>query len=357
MSLSILARHPRDLTVAWAQRVVDQKKLGITVSSINVHSVDVGTTTRIRVTVEHNGLYVIPRHWFVKIPSLSWRSWLITALPRLLFTEVSFYKDMSHVVSVNKPTVLAAQSKFGRGVTLVLADVTEYGAIPGVTRDSLTIEQVRLVIEQLALLHASFWNNVTLDQEYSWLGAPIRKLEDRLGKVLAVPLMKHGLKCAGSIIPTKLYKPALQYARQRGEAMHLLSEGPRTLTHHDCHPGNLFWDKSQPGLLDWQLVRIGEGVSDIAYLLATTLEPKIRKVHEASLLVLYQKELKKLGIKNLDTTKLFQRYRAHLIYPFEAMVVTLAVGGMMERESNLELIRRATAAVEDQKVFDIYNAD
>jgi hypothetical protein len=101
------------LTVAWAQRVVDQKFLDITVTSIEVLSVDIGTTTRIRVAVEHNGMDEFPRDWFVKLPSLSWRAWLITALPKLLFMEVSFYKDMSKSVPVNIPTVLAAQSKFG----------------------------------------------------------------------------------------------------------------------------------------------------------------------------------------------------------------------------------------------------
>jgi hypothetical protein len=46
-----------------------------------------------------------------------------------------------------------------------------------------------------------------------------------------------------------------------------------------------------------------------------------------------------------------QRYRAHLIYPFEAMIVTLAIGGMMSLESNHELLRRTAAAVEDLDVF------
>lgn len=354
MSLSILARRPSDLTVAWAQRVVNQTKLGIKVSSIDILSVDIGTTTRIRVKVEHDGADSFPHRWFIKLPSLSWRAWLITALPRLLFTEVSFYQNMSTTIPVNKPSVLAAQSQFGRGATLVLADLNEFGAIPGLSRDSLTIDQAKLVIEQLAQLHARFWNSETLDQDHHWLGAPVRRLEDKLGIALAFPLMKRGLKKAGNIIPTTLHEPALQYARQRKKAMHFLSEGSRTLIHHDCHPGNLFWNKSQPGFLDWQLVRIGEGVGDIAYLLATALEPEIRQVHEESLLDYYQQKLIGLGVTQVESGQLFQRYRAHLIYPFEAMVVTLAVGGMMELESNLELIRRATAAFEDQNVFEIF---
>jgi len=57
------------------------------------------------------------------------------------------------------------------------------------------------------------------------------------------------------------------------------------------------------------------------------------------------------GIAGIDVKMLLQRYRAHLIYPFEAMIVTLAIGGMMNLESNHELIRRTAAAVEDLDAF------
>jgi aminoglycoside phosphotransferase (APT) family kinase protein len=59
--------------------------------------------------------------------------------------------------------------------------------------------------------------------------------------------------------------------------MRALALGPKTLVHHDCHPGNLFWTQSQPGFLDWQLIRLGEGIGDIAYFLATALEPECRR--------------------------------------------------------------------------------
>jgi aminoglycoside phosphotransferase (APT) family kinase protein len=143
----------------------------------------------------------------------------------------------------------------------------------------------------------------------------------------------------------------MHYARQRGHVMQLLADGPRTLVHHDLHPGNLFWQQSQPGFLDWQLVRTGEGIGDVAYFLATALTPETRRTHEARLLARYHQVLVDNHMAAPDFTKLLQRYRAHLIYPFEAMVMTLAIGRLMEQESNLELIRRAATAVEDHDAF------
>jgi hypothetical protein len=87
-------------------------------------------------------------------------------------------------------------------------------------------------------------------------------------------------------------------------------------------------------------------------LLATTLSPETRRAHEADLLAHYAQVLAECGMVISDTV-LRQRYRAHCSYAFEAMVVTLAIGGMMDLSSNLELIGRATAAVQDLDSFAV----
>ena len=353
MKQNILAHSPSDLTVAWAQRIVDNHSTDTIVSKVDIVSVDIGTTTRIRVIVEHNGPETLPRRWFVKLPSLAWRARWITALPRLLHTEVRFYNEITEPIPISRPSILAAQSKFGWGSTLVLTDVTEFGASPGCSSDALTAAQAALIVEQLAYFHAHFWNKANPSLSYRWLANPVRRLEDVLGTVLAVPLMKRGLRRAGSLIPPELHAPAIHYAHHRRRAMRFLSEGSQTLIHHDCHPGNLFWHKSQPGFLDWQLVRMGEGISDVAYFLATALNPETRRLHEANLLSSYIQILMNNGVAGIDLASQLQRYRAHLVYPFEAMLVTLAIGGMMDVESNLELIRRTVAAVEDLDAFAV----
>lgn len=356
MKQNIIVHNPSDLTDAWAQRIVDKHSTDTIVSKIDVVSVDIGTTTRVRVIVEHNGPETLPRRWFVKLPSMAWRARWITALPRLLHTEVRFYNEIIEPIPISRPFILAAQSKFGRGSTLVLADVTEFSASPGCSSDALTAAQAALIVEQLAYFHAHFWNKVAPSPSYQWLADPVRRLEDFLGTIFAVPLMKRGLRRAGSLVPPHLHAPAIHYARHRRKAMRFLSEGSQTLVHHDCHPGNLFWHKSKPGFLDWQLVRAGEGISDVAYFLSTALTPETRRLHEAPLISMYIQILMNNDVVGIDLTSQLQRYRTHLIYPLEAMLVTLAIGGMMDLESNLELIRRTVAAVEDLDAFAVMQA-
>jgi len=351
MKHGILVRKPSDLTVDWAQQVVNQHDNNVIVTGVEIVAVEVGTTTRVRVTVDHDSAK-LPKSWFVKLPSLAWRARMITSLPRLLHTEVRFYNEVARSVPVTMPVCLAAQSQFGYGSTLVLANITEFQGIPSDSGDSLTRSQSVLVVEQLARFHGHFWNTGH-HPNHRWLTGSVRRLEDSLGSALAVPLMKRGLTLAGKTIPSALHKPALRYARNRREVMRFLTQAPQTLIHHDCHSGNLFWnkDKSYVGFLDWQLVRMGEGVSDVAYFLATALKPEVRQQHELELLAIYGQILTANGIVDINNEALVQRYRAHLTYAFEAMIITLAVGGMMDVEHNLELIRRTAAAVDTLDAF------
>lgn len=350
---SILAQSPRDLTVAWAQRVINQHDNEVRVSHVEVLNVDVGTTTRVQLAVEHDGANYLPKQWFVKMPSLAWRARVITALPCLLHTEARFYNEISPLVSLNLPHFLAAQSDFGRGAIVVLVDVKEFSGCAGQPADALNFNQAAEVVQHLAMFHAHFALHQNLEQKYPWLASSVRKVEDALGSALAVPLMKRGLRRAGAAVPTELHHQALRYAKQRKKIMAFLNDAPRTLIHHDCHPGNLFWRNNEVGFLDWQLVRLGEGVSDVAYFLATALEPETRRAHEQDLLSLYIETLKLHGVVDVDKENLLPRYRAHCVYAFEAMLLTLAVGGMMKLESNLELIRRAASAVQDLDSFSV----
>ncbi|RMG08597.1 MAG: aminoglycoside phosphotransferase family protein, partial [Planctomycetota bacterium] len=265
-------------------------------------------------------------------------------------TEVRFYAEVAARVPVPRPRVLAATRRFGRGYTLVLGDLAEAGFRPGRAEDALSPAQAGAVVDLLADLHARFWEDPSLSTDLAWLGGPVRRLEDGLGTALARPLMRRGLARAGEAVPPALHAPALRYAARRRAAMRRLHAGPRTLTHHDCHPGNLYWSPDGPGLLDWQLVRVGEGVGDVAYLLACGLDPVERRAHERELLGRYAKRLARGGVR-ADPDALYERYRAHTVYAFEAMVVTLAVGDMMDEGAARALVRRAAQAAADLDAF------
>jgi len=351
---TIIVSRVDQLTVQWAQAVMDQHAFGARVQSVALLSSEIGTTTRVHLKVEHDGEQSLARLWFVKLPSTSrWVRW-VTALPRLLQTEIRYYHELQAVVPVAQPAMVMGKHTVGWASTLVLCHLKEQNAQPGQPSDELTVDQAMKVVEQLAILHAKFWNSEQLNTDFRWLSGRVRRLEDFLGSILAVPLMKLGLYRANGLVSESVKVQAIQYAKNRRKIMRFLAAGPKTIVHHDCHPGNLFWDaQGVPGLLDWQMVRVGEGIGDVAYFLATALAPEVRRQHEMKLLAHYQDSLAKKGVPAVHTKALYQRYRAHLTYPFEAMVISQAIGGMMAPESNRLLIQRVAAAVEDHNAFAV----
>lgn len=353
MPKNIVVSQPGELTVTWAQRIAEQHEANVVVTRVEMLSVDVGTTTRVRLAVQYGSFSALPTRWFVKLPSLAWRARLITALPQLLTTEIRFYQELAISVPIALPHCLAAQSRWDGRSVLVLTDVEESGAIAGEADDILSVGQAVRVIDELARLHACFWHREGIPPCHHWLAGRVRRLEDHLGAVLAVPLMRQGLRHASGVVPARLIKQAMNYAHNRRHAMRFLAASPQTLVHHDCHPGNIFWHHDKVGLLDWQLVRVGEAIGDVAYFLATSLTPEQRRLHENRLLARYASQLRHHGIGEgeIDYGRLAERYRAHLVYAFEAMVLTLAVGKMMATASNLALIHRTATAVDDLDAF------
>lgn len=348
----LIIRHPRELTAEWAQKILSQQIADIQVANVTIQNIDIGTTTRIHALVEHNGPVQIPRRWFIKLPSLNWRARLITLLPGLLSTEVHFYQHIAHHVPLVTAQALGAASNLFGTSTLVINHVEEHGAKAGIAGQALSLEQAQAVIKNLAQLHARFWNKGRANGHLRRLDGPTRKLEDTLGSLFAVPLMRLALKKAKHLLSDDLAKGALEYARHRKSVMALINQGPQTLIHRDCHPGNFFWQNDQPGFLDWQLVRIGEGMADVAYFLATSLQRELRQASEFDLLELYRQELQTAGIFVAADT-LRGRYRLHLSYPFEAMLLTLAIGGLMDQQGNEIMIQRAAQAVADNQVFEL----
>ena len=92
-------------------------------------------------------------------------------------------------------------------------------------------------------------------------------------------------------------------------------------------------------------------MSDIAYFLSTALTPEKRRLHGDGLLDYYFQCLVNNGVVGIDKETIQQRFRAHLVYPFEAMILTLALGGMMDFQDNCKLIQRTVCAIEDFDTF------
>lgn len=281
---------------------------------------------------------------FIKRPSRSLVARAFVAVPRLSRAEVGFYTELRDQVPIATPQCHAA-GHFWRGFIVVLEDLTDSGATLRSSTDTLSTDEAASLLASLAAMHRQWWERT---ESHPWLARNPRR-ELKLGALLSPSLCRLGLWRVGSAVPKPLHKPISRYARNRRTAQETMSAGPATLIHNDCHPGNQFVAADgRPGLIDWQLCRAGPWARDVAYLLATSLDPETRRSAERDLLAGY---LNQLGPVAPTLEEAWLAYRRNVVYAVEAMLVTAAVGVMMPKSTSITLVNRAAKAAADLDSF------
>ena len=315
---------------------------GQPVAEIEILDDQSGTTrrTRARLRLDDGQELAV----FIKRPSRSLVARAFVAVPRLSRAEVGFYTELRDQVPIATPQCHGA-GRFWRGFMVVLEDLTDSGATLRRSTDTLSADEAASLLASLAAMHRQWWGRT---ESHPWLDLNPRR-ELKLGALLSPSLCRFGLWRVGSAVPKPLHKPISHYARNRRAAQATMSAGPATLIHNDCHPGNQFVTADgRPGLIDWQLCRAGPWARDVAYLLATSLDPETRRSAERDLLADY---LNQLGPVAPTGDEAWLAYRRNIVYAVEAMLVTAAVGVMMPKSTSLVLVNRASAAAADLDSF------
>ncbi len=301
-----------------------------------------GTTRRTRARLSLADGDVLPV--FVKRPSRSLVARAFVAVPRLSRAEVGFYAELRDQVPVATPHCHGAGHSW-LDFIVVLEDLADSGATVRSSTDTLSADEAAELLAELADMHRQWWGRTG---SHPWLTLNARR-ELRLGAVLSPSLCRLGLWRVGSTVPEPLRQALSRYARNRRAAHASMSTGPATLIHNDCHPGNQFITADgRAGLLDWQLCRAGPWARDVAYLLATSLDPETRRSVERDLLADYRH---RLGPAAPNANQAWLDYRRHIAYAVEAMLVTAGVGVMMPKSTSQTLLSRAAAAAGDLDSF------
>jgi hypothetical protein len=253
-----------------------------------------GTTHRTRVLVRL--VDGSERVVFVKTPAVSMVARGFVAVPRLDRAEVGFYRDAASAVPGIVPRCLYAHASVG-SFALVLDDLVARGAGSFHLGDALPIGAVEQALVSLAAVHGTFWEDDRLaSAAWSWCRRFVPTGEAGIGWLLAPALSALGRRRARGRLPDDVGRRLVQYAFRRTPLLRRLDGGPRTLLHHDCHPGNLAqFPEGRVVLFDWQLARAGPWASDVSYLLATSLPPEERRTHEARLIERYLDALADAG--------------------------------------------------------------
>lgn len=318
-----------DLTPEWMSDAMDAEVTSVTV--LDRHS---GTTGRAHVAL--TGHPSVPPTAFVKLAPFDVKQRKFVNMQGMGIAEARLYRDLAPELPVRVPKAWYAEFEgTGSGdddrYVMVLEDLTASGCrFP--TRDDADIEaRIFDIVEQLALLHAAYWESSRFSPrgDLSWIAPRSTGSGDG-----GAGMVQMAIDNLAERLPDGFVKVAETYIAHAAEVMQLYREGECTFVHGDPHLGNLFVDGVDPtrtGFLDWAMLAHAPGIRDVAYVLSASTPTELRRTHEQALLTRYREVLAAHGV-TLPAEQAWEQYRLFTLYGWCSATCTAAMGSRWQPE-------------------------
>ena len=333
---------PQELTVGWLNEVLteqlhDNEITALSQSVLGEGEGFVGDIIRLELTYAHPNPS-LPQSIVAKMPKLANRAMgeLLGAYER----ENMFYMTLGQALPVRSPKMYYGEfdrdagsekqeeilrqankiPKFLQGLTnrlawfisarknrryiLLIEDIggiEAHDQLAGVDRDAFT-----QILIDVAKLHADFWQDPRLQGQF-WLLPMDIDIEMRHQMALRARGAYESL--FPGVISDGMGVYLDQVATEGVSLSHQLCAGPMTLMHGDLRLDNLFFTGTETLFIDWQLVRRGPPMYDIAYLLSCGVPDDMPA---QPLLEAYHAALVDAGVKDYSLEAATKDYRLAL---------------------------------------------
>jgi hypothetical protein len=298
-----------------------------------------------------------PATVIAKIPTLEPQTRQMVALFQFYEREVRFYRELAPRVSLPVARCYyAAHDPGSNDFVLLIEDLGD--ARIGDQLESCSIEDAERVIDELARLHAAWWNAPELEA-LDWVPDANSEV-NRSGLMLypmAWPMWKERF---GEAVSERVIRAGEALGARYPEILDRLVAGPRTLCHGDCRLDNLFFatDPTHPALraIDWQIAIRGVGTYDVGYFMTQSLSVDTRRAHEMALLRRYHAALVAGGVTDYGFDQLLEDYRWTALFCFAYPVMGGGLGNLSNERGmalGAAMTARSAAAIEDWKADEL----
>jgi aminoglycoside/choline kinase family phosphotransferase len=264
---------------------------------------------------------------------------------------VRFYDEVLGRTTVRTPTCYFAQLEDDNHL-LLLEDLGDYRI--GSQAVGATLEDAQLAIDELARLHAPFWEHV---DDLSW----VPHIAGSYHAETMLAMANAGWDNMVAVF-AEHFTDAVTRSRDRILAaipamQSRMDSAPVTFTHGDFRMDNLLFgtrsDQIPVVILDWQGPLLSRGVVDVALLLGQNTLIEVRRAHERELLQAYVDALSALGV-DYPIASAWEHYLDALAYQWcYAATVTGSLDSSNPRSKAWmsQLIARQVAATEDHRLL------
>ncbi|MBW1900015.1 MAG: phosphotransferase [Deltaproteobacteria bacterium] len=321
----------------WLTSVMQVHAQDVRVESVEPVSEHFGTTTHVRISVTYNRAGEeagLPKSFFLKLRPREVATRIFVSLMNLPQAETKFYNDISPQIASLVPKVYYARAKDrGSRFVILMEDLDAGNYYTKDVTNPCTLEEARMVVRSLGQIHGRFWNSPRFKEDLDWLLIYENDPNIRLNRLMRKMAFRRVISNFDDVIPDQL-KQSCGFIDESYDFLETYwSNPPHTLLHGDPHLGNLYFGKQGVGFFDWQVVRRGQGMRDVAYFIIQSLATDLRRGHEKALIQLYLDSLAASGVSGPTFEKAWEQYRLHAFYAWIAVVITAAAGSSLQSEA------------------------
>jgi hypothetical protein len=285
-------RGANDVDAVWLSQALAPVAGGARVVAVDQRRIGNGMVAdSLRLSLTWDRDTAAPPSIVAKVPAAEETNRVTAAATRTYLLEATFYRELADTLAVCRPACYHAAYDATTGNYVVLLE----DLAPAHAGDQIagcTVDEAAEVIPELAALHGPRWGDPAL-LELDWLGRP--DAESALGFNQLVQMLYPGFveRYAERVEPdvaalAQRFVAALdRYLAHR--AM------PWTVVHGDFRLDNLMFGGQRVAVLDWQTVRLGPAMSDVAYFIGSALQPDERRANEEALVREYHGALVAAG--------------------------------------------------------------
>jgi aminoglycoside/choline kinase family phosphotransferase len=359
-----LPATPAQITPDWLTGVLRTSgALSSTASVVSIDHTPVGEGVGMLSEIEFLGLTYegdaadAPASVVAKFPTQNETNRGVAVHFNVYAREVRYFAELHDQSAAHGPKVHLSQMEGDEHFVILLEDLSDYRVGDQIV--GATLDETQAAIDELAKMHASFWNKLE-DEQYAWL--------PRFADSQNAANMHEGSKAGwdttveifGAHVPKSIRNAKDAYLAAVPKMQAQLDQAPRTLVHGDFRMDNLFFaqDSSHYPMtfVDWQGPVRGRGIHDVAYLLGQSTQTEVRRNHERDLIQRYVNGLVTQGIDSYTFDEAWSDYRMAVLYIWVYATVIAGTLDPTNQRGNAwmsEMVKRNCVAIEDLGCLDL----
>ena len=295
-----------------------------------------------------------PASFIAKYPSQITANREVAMTMNLYERELRYFAELDPLTTACCPTAYLTLLD-GDNFILLLEDLGDYEVGDQIV--GATLVQSEIAIDELAKLHAAFWNKV---DDIEWIPHVSNSYHATNLRNFAFSGWDNMLAVFGEFIPPYIVERKDDILSSIEALQAHTDRPPVTLTHGDYRMENFLYG-TKPGhyrmaIVDWQGPLLARGMQDVALLLGQSTQTDVRRAHERALLQRYLDGLAELGVTDYSLDEAWADYRYTLLHHWTYMTV---VAGTLDASNERafawmsQMVARQVAATEDLELLDM----